>query len=108
VVGLLPSLTSEEQSFRAFEFRQLAVKPRTDISHLVLGVLPLQSKLRDDVLGDITRVARLLVWLMAFKDLPNPVGGVSHFPCLPISQTNALNPVMARPTMSVFISRVPS
>jgi hypothetical protein len=53
-------------------------------------------------------VARLLVWLMAFKDLPNPVGGVSHFPCLPISQTNALNPVMARPTMSVFISRVPS
>jgi hypothetical protein len=108
MVGLLPSPTPEEQSFRAFEFRQLAVEPRTDVSHLVFGLLPLQSELRDDLLGDVTRVARLLVWLVAFKDLPNPVGGVSHFPCLPTTQTNALNPVMARPTMSVFISRVPS
>jgi hypothetical protein len=43
---------------------------------------------------------------MAFEDLSDPLDRFGNFE--PSTYTNALRPVMARPTMSVFISRVPS
>jgi hypothetical protein len=93
--------------FGAFEIRQLTVDPCTDITHLFLDVLPAQSQLRDDVLGYMTGMVGLPVGMVAFEDAGSDRWGQS-FPCRRTSHTNALRPVMARPTIRVFISRVPS
>jgi hypothetical protein len=100
VVGWPPSLTSEDgQSFGAFEFRQLIVKLRADVAHLVIDLLPTQFQTRDDVLGNMMGMAGLAVWMMAFEDLSNPLGRVGHFRCNPSTYTKALSGVMARPTL---------
>ena len=75
---------------------------------LSVDVLPAQFQLRDDVLRYMTGMAGLSVWVVTLEDLPNPLDRVGHFGVRSSIYTNALRPVMARPTMSVFISRVPS
>ena len=108
MVALPPSLTSEDSYSAPSSFVSSSSNHALTYRILFVDVLPAQSQLRDDVLGYMTGMVGLPVGMVAFEDLPDPIGGVSHFRVALTSHTNALSPVMARPTISVFISRVPS